>query len=104
MHLTIREYEVEPQAVGEIMRRVSEGFAPIISQAPGFVAFYAVDFGGGRIASLSIFADEASANESTRIAAEHIRTHLAAFFPNPPKVLSGEVRAYRSAPRDDAQS
>ncbi len=94
MHLTIREYQVEPQAVGEIMRRVNEGFVPLISQSPGFVAFYAVDLGNGCIASMSIFTDKAGADASTALSAEHIKQHLAVFFPNPPVIRSGDVRAY----------
>ena len=38
MHLAIRYYRVDPDSVEEVMRRVDEGFVPIISSAPGFLA------------------------------------------------------------------
>ncbi len=40
MYVSVRRYEMHPFAVDELMRRVEEGFAPIISEAPGFVAYY----------------------------------------------------------------
>jgi hypothetical protein len=47
MYATIRRYEgaTDPSETG---RRVNEGFVPIISQIPGFVALYLVDAGGWR--------------------------------------------------------
>jgi hypothetical protein len=44
MHATVRRYEgvTDPSEAG---RRVNEGFVPLISQIPGFVALYLVDAG-----------------------------------------------------------
>ena len=44
MYATVRRYEgaTDPSETG---RRVNEGFVPIISQIPGFVALYLVDAG-----------------------------------------------------------
>jgi hypothetical protein len=46
---------MDAEAVDELMRRVEEGFVPIISNAPGFIAYYALDAGEGVVASISIF-------------------------------------------------
>ena len=47
MHVAIRQYQVDPGSVDEVRRRVNEGFLPIIKDASGFQAYYAIDAGGG---------------------------------------------------------
>ena len=46
MYVTVRRYEgvSDPSEVG---RLVEEGWLPIISEMPGFVAYYWVDAGAG---------------------------------------------------------
>jgi hypothetical protein len=100
MYLSLRQYAVEPAKVVEILRRVQETFVPVISQSPGFVSFYAVDMGEGRIASISVFQDRAGAENSARLSANHIRRNLADLFPNPPLVSAGEIRIYHTTSHD----
>lgn len=40
MFASIRKYKMEPNLVDELVQRVEEGFAPIISKAPGFIGYY----------------------------------------------------------------
>ena len=75
---------------------VNEGFVPLISQIPGFVAYYWVDAGGGVMISTSVFQDQASAEESNRRAADYVRQNLVSVLPNPPQVTAGEVVAYKA--------
>ena len=91
MHAAIRQYQVDPGSVDEIIRGVNEGLVPILKDVSGFRAYYALDAGGGRIASVSVFEDRAGAEESSRKAADWIRENMASLFPNPPEVLQGEV-------------
>ena len=93
MHVAIRRYQVEPGSVEEINRQVNEGFIPIIKDADGFLAYYVVDAGAGEVATVSVFEDQAGAEESIRMAADWIRQNLAALMPNPPEVTAGEVVA-----------
>ncbi len=90
MYATVRRYEgvTDPATVG---RRVNEGFVPLIRRVPGLVAYYWVDAGDGVMISTSVYEDRAGAEESTRIAAEFVREHLASLFPHPPQVTAGEV-------------
>ncbi len=97
MHAAIRQYRVDPDSVDEIVRGVNEGLLPIIEDASGFRAYYALDAGGGRIASVSVFEDRAGAEESSRLAADWVRQNMASLFPNPPEVLGGEVVAHDAA-------
>jgi hypothetical protein len=97
MHAAIRQYQVDPGSVDEIRRGVNEGLLPIIKDVYGFQAYYAIDAGGGRLASISVFEDRAGAEESTRMAADWIRQNMASLIPNPPEVLEGEVFANEAA-------
>ena len=95
MYATIRRYEGATDA-RETGRRVNEGFVPIISQIPGFVALYLVDAGGGVMISTSVFEDQSGAEESNRRAADYVRQNLAQLLPNPPQITAGEVVAHKA--------
>ena len=95
MYAAVRRYEGVTNP-SEAARRVNEGFVSLISQIPGFVAYYWVDAGGGVMISTSVFQDQASAEESNRRAADYVRQNLVSVLPNPPQVTAGEVVAYKA--------
>jgi quinol monooxygenase YgiN len=94
MHVAIRRYQVDAASVDEVMRQVNEGFIPIIKDADGFLAYYALNAGAGEIATVSVFEDQAGAEESIRMAADWVRQNLAALLPDPPEISAGEVGAH----------
>ena len=94
MYVTIRRYRVEPDSADEVMRRVDEGFVPIISDAPGFYAYYALKAGEGRLATVSVFEDRAGAERSNEMAADYVKENLASLLPDPPEITAGEVRVH----------
>jgi hypothetical protein len=57
----------------------------------GLVAYYLIDTGNGGLASISVFEDQAGAEESVRVAANWVRENIAEWAPNPPTVIQGEV-------------
>jgi hypothetical protein len=95
MYATVRRYEGVSNPA-EAAQRVNEGFVPLISQIPGFVAYYWVDAGSGVMISTSVFQDQASAEESNRRAADYVRQNLVSLLPNPPQITAGEVVAYKA--------
>jgi hypothetical protein len=96
MYVTVRRYEGVTNP-SEVMRQVNEGFLPIISEMPGFVAYYFVDAGEGVMLSTSVFEHKSGAEESTWRAGEYIGEHgLASAFPNPPQVTEGEIVAHKA--------
>jgi len=95
MYATVRRYEGVSNPT-EAAQRVNEGFVPLISQIPGFVAYYWVDAGSGVMMSTSVFQDQASAEESNRRAADYVRQNLVSLLPNPPQITAGEVVAYKA--------
>jgi len=77
----------------EAGRRVKEEFIPLLREVSGFVAYYWVNAGGGVMVSTSIFQDQAGEEESTKRAADYVRTSLSSLLPDPPQVTAGEVAA-----------
>ena len=82
MYATVRRYEGVNNPT-EAARRVNEGFVPLISQIPGFVAYYWVDAGSDVMISTSVFQDQASAEESNSRAAEYGTAEFSLCAPEP---------------------
>ena len=96
MYATVRRYEgvTNPREAG---KQVNESFVPLISQLPGFVAYYWVDAGGGVMISTSVFQDQASAQESNRKGADWVQqNNMASVMPNLPQITAGEVGAHKA--------
>ena len=95
MYIAVRRYEgvTDPSEAGRISR---EGFVPIISEMPGFVAFYWVDAGDGVMVSISVFEHKDAEEESTFRAGEFVAEHMAPLLPNPPQITAGEVVASKA--------
>ena len=92
MYAAVRRYEgvTDPDEAG---RLVDEGFVPLLTHVPGFIAYYWLDAGDGVMASLSVYEDQAGADESVRIAQDWVRENAATLLPNPPRVTEGLVVA-----------
>ncbi len=84
MYVAVRRYEgvTDPQKVAQL---VDEDYVPIISEMPGFVAYYWVDAGDGVMVSTSVFEHKDAEEQSTFRAGEFVGEHLAPLMPNPPK-------------------
>ena len=93
MYAVVRRFEgvTDPQ---EVVQVAKEDFLPIISEMPGFVAYYLVDAGDGVTVSTSVFEHKDAEEQSTFVAGEFVAEHLAPLMPNPPQVSAGEVVAY----------
>jgi hypothetical protein len=95
MYVTVRRYEgvTDSQKVAQVAK---EGFVPIISEMPGFVAYYLVDAGDGVIVSTSIFEHKEAEEESNWRAGQFAAQHLAPLLPNPPQITAGELVAHKA--------
>jgi hypothetical protein len=95
MYVAVRRYEgvSDPKKVAQVAQ---EGFVPLISEMPGFVAHYLVDAGDGVMVATSVFEHKDAEEQSTFRAGEFIAEHLAPLLPNPPQVTAGEVVAYKA--------
>jgi hypothetical protein len=95
MYVAVRRYEgvTDPQKVAQVGE---EGFVPIISEMPGFVAHYLVDAGDGVMIATSVFEHKDAEEQSTFVAGEFVAEHLEPLMPNPPQVTAGEVVNYKA--------
>ena len=97
MYTSIRRYNItNGESVASISQRVSEGFVPIISQTPGFIAYSLVDAGEGVVATISIFDDQAGAEESNRRAADWVKQNMAQAISGAPQVTAGQVTVHKT--------
>ena len=66
-YLVTRRYRLKPGAsYEELTRRIKEGFVPIIQEVPGFIEYILVEPGDDTHLAVSIFVDQAGADESTQ--------------------------------------
>ena len=92
MYAAIRRYKAKPDApISELTRRAQEGFVPLVSALPGFVAYYGVVAENNVLVTVSIFEDQAGEEESTRRAAEWVKQNIAEFIEGSPEVIAGRV-------------
>jgi hypothetical protein len=88
MHTVIRRYQGVVN-VEEVSRRAVEEFAPQLREMPGFQGYWAVDAGGGVLATITVFESEEAAVDSTAAAATWVQENIPNLVPNAPQVTAG---------------
>lgn len=96
MFASVRRYS-NVSSVGEVCRKIEQGFVPLLRRSPGFVAYYAIDGGSGTMATVSIFSTEDMAADSNEKALAWMKENVAHLQPEPPEVTSGAVRVKAEA-------
>jgi len=93
MYASVRQYTITSghEKVDEAAQEVQAGLGPLISKAPGFVAYYVLDAGNNVVAAISIFESKGAADTADGMVADWIKQHLTQFVSSPPKVIEGEV-------------
>jgi heme-degrading monooxygenase HmoA len=90
VYATIRSYSAGEEFVDALVARQSE-VRSVISPIAGFRAYYLLRSTEGEAVSISVFDDEAGAEESTRAAAAWVADNLPDLHVSPPQVTAGEV-------------
>jgi hypothetical protein len=75
----------------ELARRVKEGAIPIISNVPGFRAYYVVYAPDDTVTAISIFDDYAGAQTSNERGLAWIEENLAPLLVGPASAVAGPV-------------
>lgn len=96
MYVSVRRYD-NVVSVSRVCGKIAESFVPLLKRRPGFIAYYAVDGGGGTMATVSVFSTEAMARESNEVAAQWLKANVADLQPDPPTVLAGRAEVAVSA-------
>ncbi len=95
MYVAIRRYGlVTNEPLEKVFQGIMEGFIPIINNAPGFLAYYALDSGDGTLTSISIFEDRAGAERSNKLAEDWVGRTLSSVLPTSPQIIVGKVGAH----------
>ncbi len=93
MFAAIRYYRTDPDSIESVVRRVKEGFVPVIRETPGFVAYLVLTPRQDEIVSVSIFEEKRGAEESNKRAEEWVRQNLSELLPSP-EFADGQVVVY----------
>jgi heme-degrading monooxygenase HmoA len=93
---SLRRYRLRSGSVAELMHVVDEVFAGQIEEMDGFEAYHALDCGGDEIVSISLFRDQAAAEQSDERALEFIRDELSDFEIERTEVIGGRVAVSRA--------
>ena len=91
MFSAIRRYTVEQGTVEELIRRVQEGFVPIVRNMPGFMGYYLVNGGPDVLIAISVFDDADGALASNEQAADWVRKNVLGSAAGRPEVIVGDV-------------
>jgi hypothetical protein len=89
MYAAIRWYGGNTELADQLAARGDEVKA-LISGVAGFQAYYVVRVEGGTV-SVSVFDDQAGADESSRVAAAWLRDNMSELSIEPPAISGGEV-------------
>ena len=91
MFSAIRRYTVKQGTVEELIRRVQEGFVPIVRNMPGFMGYYLVNGGPDVLIAISVFDDADGALASNEQAADWVKKNVLDSAAGRPEVIVGDV-------------
>jgi hypothetical protein len=95
MYAVSRHHRFDAEKTDEINRRTRGMLVPLLTEIPGFRAYYWIDTGEGEGLSLSVFDDERGAEEALRRNENFIREDLPEL--GTPEILRGRVEAYEES-------
>jgi hypothetical protein len=90
MYVVVRRYTGASKLIDAMVERQGE-VKDLISSVPGFRAYYAVNTGGGGVATITACDDQAGTTESSRRAAEWVRANVSGVTISPPEISEGET-------------
>ena len=97
MFAAIRQAKARAGMAEELTSRIKEGAIPIISDVPGFRAYYVVYSPDDTVTAISIFDNFEAAEESNKRALAWINENLGPLLIGPVTALAGSVIAYTLA-------
>src|SRR3954452_15788636 len=91
MYAGIRQGKAKPGMAEELARAIKEGAIPIISDVPGFKAYYVIYAPDDTVTAISIFNDYAGAEASNKRALALIEKNLAPLLTGQATAVAGPV-------------
>ncbi len=99
MYASIRQYRVLEDP-SEAVRRITEGFVPLVREVPGFSAYYLLGSDDGTLTTVTVCEDRAGVEASVSRASGWVLRNLGDLVEGPPSVVNGEVKAHVDAVDD----
>ena len=90
MYGVVRRYRAKSGEHEDIIEKAERHYVEIVSNSPGFIAFYVVHEGDTAM-TISIFHSEEETRASDDKAASFVREHLAEHVEGPLEVVRGSV-------------
>jgi hypothetical protein len=91
MYAAIRQSKAQAGMAEELARTIKEGAIPIISDVPGFKAYYVIYAPDDTVTAISIFDNHAGAEESNRRGLAWIEQNLGPLLIGPATAVAGPV-------------
>ncbi len=91
MYASMRQGKAKAGMAEELTRRIKEGAIPIISDVPGFRAYYVIYAPDDTVTAISIFDDYAGAEESNKRGLAWIEQNLAPLMIGSASAVAGPV-------------
>ena len=91
MFTSIRKYNVTRGSAEELVRRVQDGFVPLVRQLQGFRGYYLLDGGRDVLVTISMFDSAHEALASNELAADWLRDNVLEFTRGMPEVIAGNA-------------
>ena len=91
MHVSVRKYQIDPEAVEAVVVKVEDSFVPLISKLPGFVSYMVAEAEEGVVVTVSVFESEDAAKQSVDTARQWVQENVPEFVQAPLDVVTGEV-------------
>ncbi len=91
VYAAIRQGKARAGMAEELARQIKEGAIPIISDVPGFMAYYVVYAPDDTVVAISIYNNYEAAEESNRRAIAWIEQSLAPLLAGPATAIAGPV-------------
>jgi len=89
MYATVRNYAGNTD-LADVLEQNEDAVKSLLSGIDGFKAYYLVRTDAGAV-SITVYNDQAGAEESNRMAAEWVRENASEVAGNPPQVSAGDV-------------
>ncbi len=99
MFASIRRYRLDEGPMDDLMRRVDEDFAELISRQPGFCSYEAIDCDEGEVCTISVFGEAEQAEASRELAQRWSEERLDDLRFSPLEALRGKILVSRAAER-----
>jgi hypothetical protein len=96
MYASIRRYRLRGGTVDEVMHRIDQEFAEMLSKSPGFVAYHALE-AGDELVTVSVFRDAEGASKSNEMAKNWVKESLGDMDLQRTEMLEGSVLVSRAA-------